>query len=265
MDVRDEAFADWKRGMKYKEIAEKYGVSLSAVKTWASRHWKKEAAEKVATKKTKRLQPSGQKSQPQKGGLASSKPKKGAPEGNQNAKGNPGGGAPLRNQNNLKHGAYSKIYWDMLDETEWELLAAIPTGEEFQLKQQIVMYTIRERRMLHQIEEFKENSKKGLYIKSIKKRKRVVSDGDNEKNEAYEDISTDTENTLKSLTTLESELTKIQRAKTKCLDSLIHLKAVNERNDDLLNGWDSKRAAVEKESEDDKEDVVIYLPDNGRE
>ncbi|MBA2232328.1 hypothetical protein H1D35_22705, partial [Escherichia coli K-12] len=59
--------------MKYKDIAEKYGVSLSAVKSWATRHWKKKGCnqktKKVATKK------------------------KGAPVGNKNATG------PPRNKN----------------------------------------------------------------------------------------------------------------------------------------------------------------------
>lgn len=54
MEIRDKAFADYQAGMKYKEIAEKYGVSLSAVKSWATRYWK------VATKK-KKLQPKRKK------------------------------------------------------------------------------------------------------------------------------------------------------------------------------------------------------------
>ena len=41
-EVREKAFVDYRKGMKYKEIAEKYGVSLSAVKSWAARYWKKE-------------------------------------------------------------------------------------------------------------------------------------------------------------------------------------------------------------------------------
>lgn len=237
-------------GEKLIDIAKKLGVPAGTVRRWKStQNWeagsKKKHNERSESKPVKKANVR----------------KPGAPPGNKNAE---GAGAPERNKNAEKHGAYSKIYWDMLDETEMELLDAIPTGEEFQLKQQIAMYTIRERRMLHQIDEFKNNSKKGLYIKSIKKKKRIVNDGENEKSEAYEDTSTDTENTLKSIATLESELTKIQRAKTKCLDSLIHLKAVNERNDDLLNGWNSKRAAAEPENEEDKEEVVIYLPDNGR-
>ncbi|MFV0240206.1 MAG: hypothetical protein ACK5H4_09255 [Lacrimispora sphenoides] len=246
-NIKEQVLAEYLKGIKPKELSEKTGVSINTIKSWIKREKSK-------------------KPDVEEGALASqkgapSKIRKGAPPGNQNAK---GAGAPDRNKNAEKHGAYSKIYWDTLDDTELELLGDIPIGEEYQLRQQVAMYTIRERRMLHQIEEFKNNSKKCLYIKSIKKKKRVVCDDKGEKHDVYEDMNTDTENTLKSLTTLEAELTKIQRAKTKCLDSLIHLKAVNERNDDLLNGWNSKRAAAEAENEDGKEDVVIYLPDNGR-
>ena len=54
-DTRDLAYQDYLEGMKYKDIAKKYGVSLSAVKSWAARYWKKEscnpATKKVATKR----------------------------------------------------------------------------------------------------------------------------------------------------------------------------------------------------------------------
>ena len=53
-EIRDKAFKDYCNGMKYKDIAEKYGVSLSAVKSWATRYWK------VATK-GKKLQPQPRK------------------------------------------------------------------------------------------------------------------------------------------------------------------------------------------------------------
>ena len=51
-NIKEQAYQDYKSGMKYKDIAAKYGVSLSAVKSWASRYWKK------GCKKTeKKLQP----------------------------------------------------------------------------------------------------------------------------------------------------------------------------------------------------------------
>lgn len=47
MKKYEEAFADYQKGLKYKEIAEKYEVSISTVKSWKSRYW---SQEKVATK-----------------------------------------------------------------------------------------------------------------------------------------------------------------------------------------------------------------------
>lgn len=58
MSTRDEAYNDWKSGMKYKDIAAKHGISESTVKSWASRYWK---SEKVATKTRKKLQRRSQK------------------------------------------------------------------------------------------------------------------------------------------------------------------------------------------------------------
>ena len=39
-EIREQAKKDFLNGLKYKEIAQKYNVSLSTVKSWATRHWK---------------------------------------------------------------------------------------------------------------------------------------------------------------------------------------------------------------------------------
>jgi uncharacterized protein YjcR len=72
--------------MKYKDIAEKYGVTLNTVKSWKTRYkWSRDGvhtkSKSVHTKK------------------------KGGQPGNQNAKGH---GAPKYNQNAKKHGFFSK-------------------------------------------------------------------------------------------------------------------------------------------------------------
>ncbi|MGN7167945.1 phage terminase small subunit [Paenibacillus cellulositrophicus] len=81
---------DYMAGMKYKEIADKYEVSLNTVKSWKQRHgWdRKKGAHKTKSVHTK----TG-----------------GAPRGNQNAKGNRGGAAPKGNKNAEKHGFFSKF------------------------------------------------------------------------------------------------------------------------------------------------------------
>jgi uncharacterized protein YjcR len=80
---------DYVKGMKYKEIAEKYKVSLNTVKSWKKRYgWNRDrgapSEKSVHTKK------------------------RGAPKGNINAKGNKGG-APRGNQNAVTHGFFSKF------------------------------------------------------------------------------------------------------------------------------------------------------------
>lgn len=79
---------DYMSGMKYKDIAEKYGVTLNTVKSWKVRYgWTKKGvhtkSEKVCTQKRKR----------------------GGQPGNQNAVGH---GAPPQNKNAEKYGFFSK-------------------------------------------------------------------------------------------------------------------------------------------------------------
>lgn len=54
MKKYEEAEQDYLSGLKYADIADKYGVSVSTVKSWKSRYWKSEkVAKKVATKDKK--------------------------------------------------------------------------------------------------------------------------------------------------------------------------------------------------------------------
>lgn len=88
-DKRIQAEKDYVKGMKYKDIAEKYGVSLNMVKSWKQRHgWtRNKGAPSDKSVHTK---------------------KRGAPKGNINAKGN-NGGAPKGNSNAVTHGFFAKF------------------------------------------------------------------------------------------------------------------------------------------------------------
>ncbi|CAK1228613.1 terminase small subunit [Fructobacillus tropaeoli] len=60
MTKRDEAKQDYLAGMKYKDIADKYGVSESTVKQWKRRYWSDEnvtKTRKVTPKVTKKVTP----------------------------------------------------------------------------------------------------------------------------------------------------------------------------------------------------------------
>ena len=117
------AYEDYKKGMKYKEIAEKHKVSISTVKSWASRYWK------------------------QKG--CNPKEKKGAPIGNKNATGPPG------NKNAVTTGEFENIFFDTLEKDELNLIKSIELEKRKLLEQEIQLLTVRERRMLKRIEDLK--------------------------------------------------------------------------------------------------------------
>ncbi len=55
-EVHEEAENDYMLGMKYKEIAEKYGISLNTVKSWKQRYgWERGGGKKCAHKKRKKV------------------------------------------------------------------------------------------------------------------------------------------------------------------------------------------------------------------
>ncbi len=244
-------------GMKLVDIAEKMGVPAGTVRRWKStQKWDGEENGQ-----------SGKKTERSDKKKANVRKPRGAPKGNKNAVGH-APSTPKGNTNAKKHGAYSKInqvYGNALSEEECSLMEDMVISEENELKKQIKLHTIREFRLLQEINELKERSKNGLYVHAVKKKKHIVYDEEGEKNVDFEDIDTNTEYKIKGLVALEAELTKVQRAKNKCIDSLIRLRTVNERYDDLLNGWKSKMIAESKDNDgEEKEEVYIYIPDNGR-
>lgn len=82
-DMQEQAKKDYLKGMKYKDIAEKYEVSINTVKSWVKRYsWFDEKKQRGAHKN-----------------------KKGAPLNNTNAVGH---GAPKENKNAETHGFFSK-------------------------------------------------------------------------------------------------------------------------------------------------------------
>ncbi|MCS3600135.1 phage terminase small subunit [Bacillus toyonensis] len=112
---------DYMQGMKYKELAEKYEVSVNTVKSWKTRYkWDRKSVhtnnEKVRTQK-----------------------KTGAPINNKNAVGNPGNknpkwgnknavghGAPLQNDNAVTHGFFRKHFPEDVADLAAEIMEKNP-------------------------------------------------------------------------------------------------------------------------------------------
>ena len=80
------------QGKKYQEIADEVGVSLSAVKSWATRYWRAE-----------KLQPGSKKVATEVAEKVATKRHRGGQPGNHNATGPPG------NQHAVKHGFFCKV------------------------------------------------------------------------------------------------------------------------------------------------------------
>ena len=107
-----EAEEMYKNGMKLVDIAKKLDVPASTVRRWKStQNW---------DGKTK-----GKKNERSQKKKANARHKGGQP-GNRNAVGNKGG--PLKPGDKIaeKHGAYSSVYWDVLDESEKDMIEEIP-------------------------------------------------------------------------------------------------------------------------------------------
>lgn len=95
-EIRIKAKQDYMKGMTYKDICDKYDISINTLKSWIKRYnWSEE-----------------RKNHNKKG---APKKRKGAPLNNKNAKGNKGGAAPVGNMNSIKHGAYQSLYVEMLN------------------------------------------------------------------------------------------------------------------------------------------------------
>lgn len=258
VEIRDQAKLDWQKGKKYQYIADKYGVSLSTVKSWATRYWK---PEKVATKNIKKLQPKKtEKLQPETTDDTPTTPKpRGAPPGNKNAVGNPGGGAPEGNKNNHKHGLYETVYWDTLDDTELDMIRNLEFEKQEQLIDQIKLLSVRERRLLLAIKEYKEKAN-GLTLDSVIRR-RSDTDGSliSKSNKvSHTETVTKTISTFDVLMRLESELTRVQRAKTRCLESLSRLHIAEERLKLLRENGD-----MEFEDTSETDEAIYGTENNG--
>lgn len=132
------ALLAYQTGMKYKDIAEKYGVTINTVKSWKTRYqWSNDKKKSVHTKSEKVCI--------QKGGQP----------GNKNAVGNKGGAAPKENKNAVKTGEFETLFFNALEEDEKQLIGMIQLDKEQLLLQEIQLLTVRERRMLKRIEDIK--------------------------------------------------------------------------------------------------------------
>ncbi|CAI6305142.1 phage terminase small subunit [Bacillus subtilis] len=124
-----QAYKDYVKGMKYKDLAEKYGVSVNTIKSWKQRHgWeRKKGAHSEKSVHTK----------------------KGGQPGNKNAIGNKGGAAPAGNQNAVTHGFFSKFLPEETLEIMEEIQERSPADMIWDQIQIQYVAIIRAQRIMH--------------------------------------------------------------------------------------------------------------------
>ena len=233
----------YKSGMALVDIAKKLGKPEGTVRRWKStQKWDDNGKKKQ-----------GERSQKKSASEKASVRKRGGQPGNQNCKGKQnakGHGAPKGTQNALKHGGYSAVYWDTLDEDEKELIETMPQDEEEILINQIMLFTVRERRIMKAINKYRE-AKGGVYVSGVTKfeEKRMFKDdaekvekGDRLPGEHYS-LQTMTSSSADLVARLEKELTSVQSQKTKAVDALAKLRFEKEKiageskGNELVRTW----------------------------
>lgn len=251
MEKWELAFEDWKQGMKYQEIADKYGVSVNTVKSWKTRFWNKPLEKKCAENDSESVQENKKSVQPK---IRTGAPKGnknainnkggGAPEGNQNAIGNKGG-APEGNKNNLKHGIYETLLYPALSEEEKALFELEVIDKAEKLREAIHLCDIRIMRFMRKISEA-EGKPGGLLADSVKVSKRKIGKEDAEVKLNFTETTTNTIAAHNLVLKYNETIDRIMKTKLKYLEDL------------------SKLEENKGNSETTGTSIQIYLPDNKR-
>lgn len=202
------AYIDKMQGMKYKDIADKYCVSVETVKSWQKRHWRNmDRTELECTP--------GIKSAPVK-------KKKGAPFGNKNAVGNQGGGAPTENQNALGNaggapygnknavttGEYEKLLFSDFGEEERTIALGVRELDSLLIvRQEIAVLRGRAKGILRRMKQYE---KQNLLLSSVKKEGSNVT-------QYFEANCNRIESCENSLTRVQSAIQKLIQTENKIL------------------------------------------------
>lgn len=252
-------------GMKLVDIAKKLKVPEGTVRRWKStQKWGSNAPSGSKKKQSER----SDKSDDGKANVRKSKG--GAPPGNKNSVGHKSS-SPKGNKHNFKHGGYSAVYWDVLDEEERAMIEDMNTDPEYALIGQIKLYTVREHRLMKLINKYREMSTSdgkeiqvSMQISNRSETKRVFDGTPEEQKEqeaTYKKMIADkvrngdrlpgrdvhlfnqTENKDALIARLEEQLTRCSSAKNKALAELANIQREKIKLDletsgsDMVNDW----------------------------
>ncbi len=226
MDKKQLAFEDWKNGLKYQEIADKYRVSLSTVKSWAVRYWKQNEGKKVATETEKVATTTSKKLQPEKNKC----------------------GAPKGNKNHYKHGIYEKMLFTFLSEEQQGFFLQHEIDEIEECKRMIKFCDLQIFKFMEKIKELEQKSGRLVVSGVSKKRVTVLNKKQSANESCVEQITTNTVAIHELILKYNNEIEKAKKQKMKCLEMLFKFGEITKQQ-------------KEKQTE---QTVNIYLPNNDR-
>ena len=256
------------KGFKTAEIADRLGVPAGTVRRWkAEGNWEAQGDKKRSEKRSESERKTSTKSERKTSARKTTNPD--WRMGNVNSVGNHGG-APVGNQYGWKHGAYAKVYADVLTPDEMALAGESQRDEEELLEEQIFLFTIRERRILRAINmctgrDPNTGLDDPLLVNTVMKveHQRVFEgtpEEQAEQRELYEAmvqhkidagermpgkdvvVTTNTEHKSERVMRMEKELTSIQSQKTKAINALAQLRLARQKVDggndnDIVRAW----------------------------
>ncbi len=172
------------------ELADRLGVKRQTLRNWKSKY-KWDADIPPAPKRKRGGQP-GNKNSKGKKNAAGSHP-----------------GAPPRNKNAEKDGAYSTVYFDMLTDQERELVEQTPLEVRAALEHEMKILKFREHKILEKIAEYEKAEEGAVYLSAM-----TEIHGKNDTTMRFSDSA------FKRVQSLQEALYKVQGRIAKIADSL---------------------------------------------
>lgn len=216
-DVKEKVKTDYLNGVKQKDIVEKYDISINTLKSWIKRYrWSdiknNKIIEEVSEKKERT--PKSKKGAPKK--------TRGAPQNKISDVKLP---AMLNNKNATKHGAYERIMYSTMTDEEIELISGPRTDEIEELERELDILTVRELKYMKLIQTLKE---KDIVVVGGDKTIRTLSHkGGALELDFVEETKEITERTVYAFELInkyEAELTRIQKQKSKVIETIARIK-----------------------------------------
>lgn len=266
----------YRKGLSFKEIAERIGVTAQTVRRWRNAEcWDDPERKKREASKARTQRSINARNREPDDPL----PPTGAPEGNVNAVGHRSSIAP-GNKHAWKHGAYSAVSFSTLSAEEQELVNGMDDIDpEEQLIMQLQLFTVSERRMMHALKhlsgiddadpdghglflseesreqykrDFKDEKEEQQYMDAVQD---LVNKGERLPGESYK-VTTVKRSTLDTMTRIQQQLTNTQSKKLDTIRLLYQIREDRRKHDELaagssaINAWIESLLEIEQENLD---------------